>query len=111
MHDDEIVGSGELPRLESVSALEPYRLEVAWRDGGHAVIDVAHYVRKFRVFGPLRDSPELFKQVRLIAYGTGVGWTEDAELAATTLASMAMEQDQYAPEWNDPFRTPELTTR
>lgn len=100
----------ELPRLCSVHALEPFRLEVGWKGGGNAIVDVSRYVHKFRLYTPLREDPELFSRARLDEYGVVVEWTDWVDMSALSIAVMAQEQGQFAPEFTNPFKTPELTT-
>ena len=58
-----------LPRLAAVTAGDrPLTLFLRWQDGSEGVVDVAGIIGTFRVYAPLRDSLELFQQVRLRAW-------------------------------------------
>lgn len=67
-----------MERIESVRALEDFRLEVRFTDGTHGVVSLRE--RLFGpVFEPLQD-PALFRQVRLDEYGAPC-WPNGADLA------------------------------
>jgi DNA-binding XRE family transcriptional regulator len=82
-----------LPRIVAVTPGEaPLTLHVRWdRDGGNSV-DVSGMVASFRVYAPLRNSPELFRQVKVGEYGTDVVWPGDIDMSADTLWRLAQEQ-------------------
>ena len=82
-----------LPRIASVSAdRKPLTLRIRWDNGDDSRIDVSGLVETFRVYEPLRRSPELFRKVRLGEYGTDVVWTDEIDMAADTLWRLAQEQ-------------------
>lgn len=82
-----------LPRIASVSAGEqPWTLRIRWDRGEESVIDVSGMMESFRIYAPLRQSPELFRQVRLGEYGTDVVWTDAIDMSADTLWRLAQEQ-------------------
>ena len=60
-----------LPRIAVVSAdQKPLTLNIRWKSGEESRVDVSGLIETFRVYEPLRRSPELFRQVRLGEYGT-----------------------------------------
>jgi len=65
---------------------------VRWDKGEESLIDVSGLVQSFRVYVPLRQSPELFRQVKVGEYGTDVVWTDEIDIAADTLWRLAQEQ-------------------
>jgi DNA-binding XRE family transcriptional regulator len=82
-----------LPRIVAVAADEkPLTLRIGWERGGECLVDVAGIVGTFRLYQPLRHSPELFRQVRLGEHGTDVAWTEDIDMSADTLWRLSQEQ-------------------
>ena len=82
-----------LPRLAAVSAGEqPLTLRLRWDSGDESVVDVAGMVGRFRLYEPLQQSSELFRQVRLGEHGTDVVWTDAIDMAADTLWRLAQEQ-------------------
>jgi hypothetical protein len=82
-----------LPRIVAVTAGEqPMTLRVRWDNGEEGVIDVSGMIESYRVFAPLRQSPELFRQARVGEYGTDVVWTDEINMAADTLWRLAQEQ-------------------
>jgi hypothetical protein len=49
-------------------------------------------IETFRVYEPLRRSPELLRQVRVGEYGTDVVWSDEIDMAAETLWRLAQDQ-------------------
>ncbi len=82
-----------LPRIVAVAPGEkPMTLRVRWDNGTENLVDVSGMIQSFRVYAPLRRSPELFRQVRLGEHGTDVVWTDEIDMAADTLWRLAQEQ-------------------
>ena len=82
-----------LPRIVAVSAdKKPLTLRIYWDRGDESQIDVSGLIEAFRVYEPLRRSPELFAQVRLGEHGTDVVWSDDIDMSADTLWRLAREQ-------------------
>ena len=82
-----------LPRIVTVSAGErPNTLLIGWGHGGESLIDVSGLIETFRAYIPLRQSAELFKQVRVGEYGTDVVWSDELDMPADTLWRLAQEQ-------------------
>ena len=82
-----------LPRIASVAAgKKPLTLLIRWEKGGESRIDVSGLVETFRVYEPLRRSPELFGRVQVGDYGTDVCWPDEIDMVADTLWRLAREQ-------------------
>ncbi len=82
-----------LPRIAALKAGErPWTLSIRWEQGGEAVVDVSGMIEKFRVYAPLRDAPELFRQVKLGEYGADAVWSDEIDMSADTLWRLAREQ-------------------
>ena len=82
-----------LPRIVSVAVgKKPLTLLIRWDKGGESWVDVSGMVETFRVYEPLRRSPELFGRVQVGEYGTDVCWPEEIDMAADTLLRLANEQ-------------------
>jgi len=82
-----------LPRIAAVSAgKELLTLNIRWSSGEESRVEVSGLIETFRVYEPLRRSPELFRQVRLGEYGTDIVWTDEIDMAAETLWRLAQEQ-------------------
>ena len=82
-----------LPRIVSVSAgKQLFTLRIGWNHGIENTIDVSALLEKFKIFAPLRESPELFAQVRVGEYGTDIMWSDELDMAADTLWQLAREQ-------------------
>lgn len=55
-----------LPRIARVAAGEqPMTLRVGWDKDEERLIDVSGMIQSFRVYSPLQQSPELFRQMRV----------------------------------------------
>ena len=97
MSDDLIVVGEEMPVIGAVRHVRDMTVSVRWAAGSRAGIseevDLASVVMQFRVFAPLRNDPESFAAVHLVADGTAIGWNDDAdmEIAATTVERLAAE--------------------
>jgi DNA-binding XRE family transcriptional regulator len=82
-----------LPRIAAVTPGEqPMTLRVHWDKGEENLIDVSGMIQTFRVYAPLRKSPELFRQVQVGEHGTDIVWTDEIDMAADTLWRLAQEQ-------------------
>lgn len=82
-----------LPRIVTVApGDQPMALRVRWDKGEESLIDVSGIIQTFRVYAPLRKSPELFRQARVGEHGTDVVWTDEIDMAADTLWHLAQEQ-------------------
>jgi DNA-binding transcriptional regulator YiaG len=82
-----------IPRIEAVEAgEEPFTLRVRWAHGEENVIDVSGLIETYRMFTPLRSDRETFVAVTVGEYGTHVAWSEDVDMAASTLWRLAQEQ-------------------
>jgi DNA-binding transcriptional regulator YiaG len=81
-----------LPRIAAVSADKPFTLRVRWDKADEGIVDVSGPIATFRVYEPLRHSPELFAQVRRGEHGTDVVWNDEIDMSADTLWRLAQEQ-------------------
>jgi DNA-binding transcriptional regulator YiaG len=83
-----------LPRIVAVSAdkKKPLTLRIRWDKADESVVDVSGLIETFRVYEPLRRSPELFAQARRGEHGTDVVWSDDIDMSADTLWRLAQEQ-------------------
>ncbi|HEX3953218.1 MAG TPA: helix-turn-helix domain-containing protein [Stellaceae bacterium] len=81
------------PRITTIAAGEaPMTLHIDWDNGEDSLVDVSGMIEGFRVYAPLRQSPELFRQVRVGEYGTDVLWAQDIDMSADTLWRLTQEQ-------------------
>lgn len=82
-----------LPRIVAVTADEkPLTLRIRWDKADESLVDVSGLVESFRVYEPLRLSPDLFGQARVGEYGADVVWSDAIDMAADTLWRLAQEQ-------------------
>lgn len=83
-----------IPRIVSVKAdnKKPLTLLIRWNTGEEASVDISGIVEMFRVYEPLRRSPELFGQVNVGEYGTDIIWSNAIDMAADTIWRLAREQ-------------------
>jgi DNA-binding transcriptional regulator YiaG len=82
-----------LPRLVAVTAdKKPLTLRIRWDKGDESRVDVSGLIEAFRVYEPLRRSPEMFGRVRVGEHGTDVVWSDEIDMSADTLWRLAQEQ-------------------
>jgi len=82
-----------LPRITAVTPdAAPMTLRIRWDRGDESLIDVSAMIESFRRYARLRQSPELFRQVRVGEHGTDVVWTDEIDMSADTLWRLAQEQ-------------------
>lgn len=82
-----------LPRIVAVTADEnPLTLRIRWDKGDESRVDVSGLVETFRLFEPLRRSPELFRHVRVGEHGADIVWSDEIDMAADSLWRLAQEQ-------------------
>lgn len=82
-----------LPRIVAVEAdTKPRTLRIRWDRGEESRVDVSGLIDTFRIYEPLRHSPEMFARVRVGEHATDVVWTDEIDMAADTLWRLAQEQ-------------------
>ena len=81
-----------LPRITAVTPdAAPMTLRIRWDRGDESLIDVSAMIESFRRYARLRQSPELFRQVRVGEHGTDVVWTDEIDMSADTFWRLAQE--------------------
>lgn len=82
-----------LPRIVAVTAdTKPLTLRIRWDKGDESRVDVSGPIETFRIYEPLRRSPELFRSARVGEHGTDIVWSNEIDMAADTLWRLAQEQ-------------------
>jgi DNA-binding XRE family transcriptional regulator len=82
-----------LPRIVAVAAdKRPLTLRIRWDRGEESVVDVSGLVETFRVYEPLRRSPDFLARVRLGEHGADIVWSDEIDISADTLWRLAQEQ-------------------
>jgi DNA-binding transcriptional regulator YiaG len=82
-----------LPRIAAVTAdRKPLTLRVRWDNGDESRVDVSSPIGTFRIYAPLRNSPDSFRAVRVGDHGTDIVWKDDIDMSADTLWRLAQEQ-------------------
>lgn len=61
------------PELQSVTALEPYKLRTIWSTGETLDVDVAEALRSSLMLAPIL-APEVFSTVHIGEWGGSVEW-------------------------------------
>ncbi len=61
-----------------------FTLLVRWDKGEDSRVDVSGMIETFRLYEPLRRSPELFRRVRVGELGTDIVWTDEIDMSADT---------------------------
>ena len=88
-----IIPKKTLPRILTVTTdKKPLTLRIRWDKGDESLVDVSGLVETFRVYKPLRHSPELFGRVRVGEHGTDIVWSDEIDMSADTLWRLAQEQ-------------------
>ena len=82
-----------LPRIIDVAVdKQPLTLRVRWDRADESQVDLSGFMGTFRVYEPLRRSPELFARARVGEHGADVVWTDEIDMSADTLWRLALEQ-------------------
>lgn len=83
----------KLPRIKTVVPVKtPFVLDVAWQDGSRSRVDLTGLVHRSRHFRVFADRPAEFRKVRVIDFGSAIGWENGLDYAAATLRTVADEQ-------------------
>lgn len=79
-------------KLIAVKALPEYCLELLYADGQTFEVNLTDWIDQTKALYPLKDA-ELFEQVKLYDFATGIYWIEDElDLGADNLRNLAIEQ-------------------
>jgi DNA-binding transcriptional regulator YiaG len=82
-----------IPRIETAEVgSQPFTLRIRWVHGDESRVDVSGLIGAYLVFAPLRSNPAMFADVKVGEYGTHVAWSDDIDMAASTLWRLAQEQ-------------------
>jgi DNA-binding transcriptional regulator YiaG len=82
-----------LPRIVSVApGAADLTLTIKWNTGEETLVDVSGITNSFRFYAPLRQSPELFRRVRVGEHGADIVWNDDLDMSNDTLWRLAQEQ-------------------
>ena len=82
-----------IPRLLDVAAGSgAWRLKLVWDNGLRSSVDVSEQIQSLRIYKPLRDTPGLFRSVRLGEFGTDITWPGDLDMSADLLLRLSREQ-------------------
>jgi DNA-binding XRE family transcriptional regulator len=82
-----------LPRIAAVAPGEKdLTLRIQWNTGDQTLVDVSAMINSFRLYAPLRQNPELFRQVGVGEHGADIVWTDDLDMSNDTLWRLAREQ-------------------
>jgi hypothetical protein len=82
-----------LPRIAAVAPGEKdLTLRILWNTGDQTLVDVSEMINSFRLYAPLRQNSELFRQVRVGGHGADIVWTDDLDMSNDTLWRLAREQ-------------------
>ncbi len=93
-----------LPQISSVSIHQGFHVVVTWESGSRAgksdVVDLGPTIMTRKLYAPLRDDSDLFRTVRIINYGSALGWGngEDIDMSAEGVEDLA-EQTMTAADF------------
>lgn len=72
-------------KVKNVSALPDYRLSVQFSEGVTKIYDVSQLFDRYKMFTPLKDSPEVFACVTVDVGGYGIIWNDDIDISCDEL--------------------------
>lgn len=72
-------------KVKDVSALPDYRLSVQFSEGVTKIYDVSQLFDRYKMFTPLKDSPEIFACVTVDVGGYGIIWNDDIDISCDEL--------------------------
>ena len=82
----------DLPAIAAVRpGKAPLTLAIEWEGGGRDTVDLTGLASGDPAFAGLAD-PAFFAVVHTVGYGSGIAWTDDLDIAASVLVTMAEEQ-------------------
>src|SRR5260370_5392896 len=82
-----------LPRIMRVAAgAEPLTLQIQWSTGEETPINAAVVINSFRFYAPVRQTPRLFRQVRVGEQGADIVWPGELDMSNDTLWRLAQQQ-------------------
>ena len=95
-----------LARVKAVSAArKPFSLNVTWNNGGKSTVDLTGLVYRSRHFRVFIDDAAAFRKVRVVNFGSGIGWENGLDYAAETLQLLADEQSPMSGDFLVNFQT------
>ncbi len=89
-----------VPPIAAVAAIEvvePFCVRVTWRKGVHPgaieLVDLGPAIKSFKLYKPVAESEELFRDVQIRDDGHMIGWGDnlDLEMSASSIERMAEE--------------------
>lgn len=87
----------QLPLLRSIRVLNLYRVEVVWKDGRRAEIDLAPHILRYGLYRPLRDNPVAFGKAKVVDDGVAIAWPDaDIDISADAIAALERSQTMTA---------------
>lgn len=96
-----------MPVMAKAKPGQRFTVAVTWKDGDRKkradLVDLAPVIMAYKLYRPLRNNRELFEAVKLEDRGTRLVWTDDIDMAATTVERLANETmtNQDFKDWLD----------
>lgn len=82
-----------LPRIVSIApGKKALTLIIHWNTGEVSLVDASGLIHAFRFYAPLRDNPNLFRQVQVGEHGVDIVWPGGLDMSNDTLWRLAQEQ-------------------
>jgi len=75
----------DLKTIQSVSALEDFRLAVVFNNGEKRLYDVKNLFTKWDCFKVFINNQSFFSEVKVDSGGYGISWNDDLDLSAEEL--------------------------
>lgn len=87
----------ELPQIKTASALAPHTVRVTFDNGVTATVSLtSHLNRHKKVFAPLLEDAELWRQLAVDEWGWDINWDEDMAVPADLLWRLHLYQSGEA---------------
>ena len=89
-----------LPRVKAVSAAKPpFVLNIEWKDGTKAKVDLTGLVHSSRHFKVFANDRQAFARVKPDEFGTGIEWENGLDYSASSLRKLSEEQKPVDGKW------------
>lgn len=80
-------------KVKNVNALPDYKLSIQFAEGITKIYDVAQLFKKYNIFIPLKNNPELFNSVTVDRGGYGIIWNDDIDISCDELFANGITVD------------------
>jgi hypothetical protein len=101
--------------MRSVRVLGLYRVDIVWRDGRRAAVDLAPQILRYALYRPLRENPAAFERAAIVDDGVALAWPgqgspgqgipgQEIDMSADAIAALDRTQSMTGPEFRERLR-------